>query len=189
MQGQVRNMAFDKINALSAPPGHSLTDEPGKWAWEQPPIYADPDDAVDYVTEAIDDNPQQREGILKMLLAGITVEELVNQVSFKGFMKGYYTPDVAELIKPAVGIFLYNMALEEGFEPKMFVEKEDEEEVDDVAFFNILKQRNPELYLKMNEEINRQQRMEADDFIESAYGPVEQPKEASVSFLTTEESK
>lgn len=182
-------MAFDKINALSAPPGHSLTDEPGRWAWERPPVYADPNDAIDYLTDAIEDDPKQRDGILKLLLAGITVEEMVNQIAFKGFMYGYYSPDVAYLIKPAIGIFLYNMALEEGFEPQMFVEKMEDEEVDDVAFFKILKQRNPELYLKMNEEINRQQRMEADDFIESAYGPAEQPKEASVSFLTTEESK
>ena len=33
---------YDKIKALSAPPGHSLTGTPGKWAWEQPPRFADP---------------------------------------------------------------------------------------------------------------------------------------------------
>jgi len=185
-------MAFDKINAISAPPGHSLTDEPGKWAWEQPPIYADPDDAIDYVTDAIEDNPQQREGILKFLLAGITVEEMVNRISFTGFTQGYYNPDVAELIKPAIGIFLYNMALEEGFQPQMFIEREEEEEVDDVAFFNILKERNPSLYMKMSEEINREQRMGADRFIESAYesaGEMPEREEESVSFLTAGESK
>ncbi len=175
-------MAFDKINSLAAPPGHSLTDPPGKWAWERPPVYADPDDAIDYITETID-TPDQRDGILKMLYAGITVEELVGQVAFKGFMQGYYTPDVAELIKPAIGIYLYNMAVEEGFEPQMFVEREEEEAVDDVAFFNILKQRNPELYNSMNEELNRQERMHLEKF-EEEITPKEIPVQPeSVSFL------
>jgi hypothetical protein len=181
-------MARDKITPLAAPPGHSLTDEPGRWPWERPPVYADPDDAIDYITQKLQDD-NTREDLLKMMLAGITVEELVNQVSFKGFMGGYYNPDVAELIKPAIGVFLFSMALEEGFEPVMFREPPEEGQVDDVGFFRIMKQRNPEMYLKMNEEINRQQRMQVDDFIEKTKGDytaiVVEPSE---SFLDVEET-
>ena len=39
---------LDKIKALSAPPGHSLTGQPGKWAWEQPPRFANTNDAIDF---------------------------------------------------------------------------------------------------------------------------------------------
>ena len=126
-----------------------------------------------------------------MLLAGITVEELVAQISFKGFMNGFYSPDVAELIKPAIAIHLADVAEDEGFEPIMFTRQtEDEDQLTDEKFFRILKQRNPELYLQMNEEINRQQRMQVDEFIENIQKdntPV--VVEKSESFLDVEEGE
>lgn len=183
-------MALDKITPLAGPPGHSLTDEPGRWPWDRPPVYANPDDAIDYVTDMTSDEPA-RENILKMLFAGITVEELVAQISFKGFMNGFYSPDVAELIKPAIAVHLADMAEEEGFEPIMFTRQtEDEDQITDEKFFRILKQRNPELYLQMNEEINRQQRMQVDEFIENVQKdntPV--VVEKSESFLDVEEGE
>ena len=100
---------LDKITALAAPPGNSLTGPPGKWAWEQPARFPNPDDAIDFITDTISNGPA-REDMLKLMMAGITIEELTEQVAFKGFMSGAYTPDVAEVIKPAVGIFLYAWA-------------------------------------------------------------------------------
>tara|TARA_Y100000114_G_C11713490_1_gene304712 strand:+ start:311 stop:874 length:564 start_codon:yes stop_codon:yes gene_type:complete len=146
------------ISALAVPPGNSLTDEPGRWPWESPAQFPDPDDAIDYIVENIGDGPA-REDMLKMMLAGITVEELVTQISFKGFAAGAFTPDVAELIKPAIGIFLVSMAQEEGFEPTMFVDTDKQEgEMSDETFFEILKERNPEMFEGMVEELNRMQR-------------------------------
>ena len=37
--------ALDQFNA--PPPGHSLTGEPGAWPWEKPPVYTDPDEALE----------------------------------------------------------------------------------------------------------------------------------------------
>jgi hypothetical protein len=74
-------------------------------------------------------------------------------------MAGAFTPDVAELVKPAIGIFLADMAIQEGFEPQMFVDEEPiEGEVTDEAFFRILKNKNPELFAGMVEELNKDQR-------------------------------
>ena len=178
-------MALDKLTPLAAPPGTGLTDEPGRWAWERPPVYADPNDAIDYLEDKLSDEDTQ-ESLMKMLLAGISVEELVNQVSFKGFMAGFYNPDVAELIKPAVGLLLYDMALENNINPTFFAdEEEDPEELDDAGFFRILKQRNPTLFMQMNEEINRQKRMQDEEITTpKASDPVEQ----SESFLDVEEN-
>ena len=50
-------MARDKITPLSGPPGHSLTDEPGRWPWDRPPVYSNPDDAIDYITDMTSDEP------------------------------------------------------------------------------------------------------------------------------------
>jgi hypothetical protein len=178
-------MALDKLSPLAAPPGTGLTDEPGRWPWEKPPVYSDPDDAIDYLEEKISEEATE-ESMMKMLLAGITVEELVDQVAFKGFMAGFYSPDVAELIKPAVALILYDMALDNGIEPIMFVDREDAAgELDDAGFFRILKQRNPELFMQMNEEVNRQQRMQIDEITKQEPSA---PAPQSESFLDVEEN-
>lgn len=170
----------DKITALAAPPGNSLTDRPGKWAWERPPQFANPDDAIDHITESVSNGPA-KEDMLKLMMAGITIEELVDQVAFKGFMAGAYTPDVAEIIKPAIGVFLYDMALQAGFEPSMFVDEgKPQGSIDDTTFYNIVKSRNPDLYIAMNEERNRMTRM--GETFSTRYID-EQPEEQSASFL------
>ena len=154
---------MDKLSALAAPPGNSLTDAPGKWPWERPARFSSPDDAIDFATESIASGPA-RDDMLKMMMAGITVEELVDQISFKGFIAGAFTPDVAELIKPGMAIFLADLAVQEGFEPQMFVDEGPiEGGVSDEAFFTIMKERNPELFSAMVEEANRMQRDFDDD--------------------------
>jgi len=164
---------------MAAPPGHSLTDTPGKWPWERPPQFASPDDALDFVLDRLED-PMRRKDVMRMMVAGISVQEIVSQVAFKGFMQGYYSPDVAELIKPSIGVYLYKEALEEGFEPRMMSDDKEEEgmregEVDDVSFFKIMKERNPDLFEAMNEEINRQERMEIEGLEQDERTPVEMP--------------
>ena len=77
---------------------------------------------IDFTVESISNGPI-REDMLKMMLAGVTVEELVDQIVFKGFIAGAFTPDVGELVKPALAIFLSDMAIQEGFEPQLFVDE------------------------------------------------------------------
>ena len=160
-----QNMQMDKITPLAAPPGHSLTQEPGRWPWEQPPRIVDPDDAVDFVTEQLD-TPKTKESLMKLLVAGISIEEVVNQIAFKGFMTGTYTPDVAELIKPAVAMYLVHEADKLGFEAKMFSEEPPEEDIDDNSLFEIMKRRNPSLYMKMVEKQNEENRLQVTEEVE-----------------------
>ena len=174
-------MAIDKLTPLAAPPGNSLTDAPGKWPWERPPRFSDPDEAIDYITEKLD-TPQSKEGVLKLMLAGITIEEIVSQVAFKGFASGTFNPDVAELIKPAIAIYLMGVADEKGLTPQLFVDESEEEEVDDVTFFKILKQRNPDLFNAMNEEINENQRMQEQEVLRNSMPPPPPPH----NFLNTQ---
>lgn len=152
-------MALNKIEALAAPPGHSLTDPMGKWAWENPPQFADPNDAVDFVIDKMQRKGTQ-DDLLKMMAAGITIEEIVGQVAFKGFMQGMYTPDVAELIKPSVGIYLMKLATDNNIDYEITVPKTDEQEqMDDATFFEIIQQRNPAMFEAMIETANEQERM------------------------------
>jgi len=178
-------MAIDKITPLAAPPGHSLTGPRGKWPWERPPRFSDPDEAIDYIIESID-TPKSQDSLLKLMLAGITVEEIVAQIAFKGFASGSFNPDVAELIKPAIGVYLMGLAEDNGFEAKLFVEEDEEDEVSDTTFYKILKQRNPKLFEAMNEEINERQRMQQEEALSQQMQP-EAEEELPPSFLTTEE--
>ena len=78
-------------------------------------------DAIDFIIDKLEDKAPQ-EDMLRLLSAGITIEELVNQISFKGFMEGTYSPDVAELIKPALTMYFLTLSLDSGFTPRMFIE-------------------------------------------------------------------
>ena len=177
---------MDKITALAAPPGNSRTDAPGKWAWEQPPQFPNPDDAIDHAVEMLESGPV-KEDMTKLMLAGITVEELVEQMAFKGFMEGAFTPDVAEIIKPALGIALVDIALQAGFEPQMFVETDTiKGEVDDATFFSIVKDRNPQLYFDMNEKLNEEARMQDTEESMTTVKYPDQPAAAG-SFLDAKE--
>jgi hypothetical protein len=167
---------FDKIKAMSAPPGHSLTGEPGKWAWEQPPRFSDPNDAIDFIVDKLDERIPQ-EDMLKMMTAGITIEEIVNQISFKGFMQGQFNPDVAELIKPALAMFLMKLSIDNGFTPRLFIDEDPQPEVSDDRFFSIMKERNPELFNTMNEAINKGVRLEEQAAVNEARAIDEMPDE------------
>ena len=184
-------MAFDKIAALSAPPGHSLTDTPNKWQWEQPPEFSDPNDAVDFVLDGLE-KPNTRKDITRMMAAGITIEELVNQIGLKGFMQGYYSPDVAELIKPSIAIYLMGVADDAGFTPAVSGEGESDGEpqgeVDDQTFFEILKDRNPEMFAAMMEQENEDQRLAEYIKMQSLEEESTPPIEASQSFLDVPDS-
>lgn len=158
-------MALDKIQALSGPPGHSLTDTPNKWAWDKPSEFSNPDDALDYVIEGLEKAGTKRD-LTRMMAAGVSIEELVTQIGFKGFMEGFYTPDVAELIKPSIAIYLMGLADDNGFTPVVFTGGNDdaneyEGQVDDQTFYSIMKERNPEMFAAVLEEANEDERMRA----------------------------
>lgn len=178
---------MDKLSALAAPPGNSLTDAPGKWAWERPARFSDPDEVIDFTVESISNGPI-REDMLKMMLAGVTVEELVDQIVFKGFIAGAFTPDVGELIKPALAIFLSDMAIQEGFEPQLFVDEGPVEgQLSDEGFFRIMKERNPEMFAGMVEELNKIEREQLDELVAKDRAQRERQQRRSIpSFLNVE---
>jgi len=180
---------IDKITALAVPPGNSLTDAPGKWAWEQPPRFSDPNDAIDFIVDRFKEGEGEND-MIKLMAAGITVEELVAQVSLKGFMQGAFTPDVAELIKPAIATYLMKLGVDNGFTPTLFLPKEsDKGQVDDVSFFKILKERNPEVFHDMNERLNRTARMEEEFAVQENIQEMDAiQNQGEGSFITEEQT-
>lgn len=144
---------LDNFNA--APPGHSLTHEKGRWDWDKPPQFSRPDEAVAAILDHIEQPPIIR-GYIKMMYAGISIEEIVNAVTIGGFSSGLFSPDVAEIIKMPIAIYFMGVAEDHQIPVRVFMDTEDggppsEDTIPDDQLFEIMKQRNPDLYAKVEE--------------------------------------
>tara|TARA_R100001230_G_C5653637_1_gene158574 strand:- start:548 stop:1147 length:600 start_codon:yes stop_codon:yes gene_type:complete len=148
----------DMLNGLSSIPGFGMTQPKGKWAWENPPQFSDPNDAIDAIVEKFDEDTTKA-NLEKLLLAGISVEEIINITVMNGFTEGKFNPDVAELIKPALAVKLLTMAQEKDIPVRMFVDDVDSGEMEDEQLFRIMQERNPTMFKELSEKINEQIRM------------------------------
>jgi len=131
------------------PPGWSLTQPKGKWPWDSPPQFTKPDEAVDMIIDKLE-NPKLLERYLKLMIAGVSIEEIVQSISIAGFAEGKFTPDIAELIKPPLAMYLVAKAKENDIPVRIFAAAEQEEE-DEAGLpmgtiLRIMEQRNPDMY-------------------------------------------
>ena len=144
----------DAMTALGAIPGTGMNDPKGKWAWEQPPKITDPDEAVDAVMDQFEEEPNKT-NVLKLMVAGVSIEELVNITVFNAFSEGAFTPDVAEIIKPALVVGLVQLAGEQNVPFRMFSDPVENQEINDTEVFRIMKERNPQVFRGIKEDLNR----------------------------------
>lgn len=142
--------AIDRFNA--PPPGHSLTGPPQNWAWEKPPIYTNAEEAMLYVVERVE-KPEVEENFLRLLLSGTPIEAITNTIVFSGFSEGYWTPDMAEILKPAIAMHFMGLAIENSIPATMFnidpeVEKENNR-VPEEAVLELMQKNRPDMYNKL----------------------------------------
>tara|TARA_R100000988_G_C3989196_1_gene161626 strand:+ start:762 stop:1310 length:549 start_codon:yes stop_codon:yes gene_type:complete len=169
------------LDMLAAPPaGISLTQDNTKYPWGKPPKHANPDDAMTTALDSLE-NPVTRENLLKMLLAGVSVESLVEGFIYSGFESGKFSLDTGLLMKAPLGLYIANIAEEEEV-PYRLLENEDsleEDKLDDVHVLKIMKQNNPRMFEFLKEKANEEIRMGGK--------PMEEDQKAlSESFLTSE---
>ena len=96
------------------------------------------------------------------MVAGISIEEIVSTTVFNGFMEGKFNPDIAELIKPALSLYLMKLADDVDAPFKLYAEDQPTNEIDDEELFQVMQQRNPEMFNKMLENANKTIRMGKD---------------------------
>jgi len=107
-----------QAQAFSGPvPGQSLTDEPGAFPWEQPPMYSEVDDVRNYYTKKIADE-EVTDNLLDMIDLGIPINVISGSMLSKGIMDGIHTVDVKLILQPQIGVLLKNMAEEAGISYK-----------------------------------------------------------------------
>ena len=140
-------VGMDRFN--KAPPGWSLTEPKGKWAWDKPPKHSNPAKAVDAVIDRLED-PSVRTQITKLMVAGISIQEIVNTTVIGGFSQGQFTPDVGEIIKGPLAAYLIGMAAEEDIPVKVYNTGDGlyrvDEGMSDDDLMDIMKDRNPDLF-------------------------------------------
>jgi hypothetical protein len=126
-----------------------LTEPKGKWAWEKPPVHATPDKAVDAVIDRLE-APEVRTQMEKLMIAGVSIQEIVNGIAIGGFSQGQFTPDVAEIIKGPLAAYLMGVAAEEEIPAKVYNTRDGlyqlDEGMSDDDMLAVMKDRNPDLY-------------------------------------------
>tara|TARA_R110000822_G_scaffold127139_3_gene262431 strand:+ start:2306 stop:2887 length:582 start_codon:yes stop_codon:yes gene_type:complete len=140
-------------------PGHSLTDTPKSKPYENPSMFSDPDDAVDFIVDKLN-RPENSARFQKLMFAGMSVEEITNTIALGGFTGGVITPDIAEIIKPPIAMVLINMALEADIPVKIFAGDTSIDEasgMDDETTMRMMADRNPEQLKMMLQEIAAEQ--------------------------------
>ena len=140
-----------------APPGHSLTQDNSRWPWGKPPRDVDPEAALIRGLDGLD-KPSVRQEMMKLLTVGISVEVLVEGFLLQGFQEGKFTPDVAVLIKPVLGLMIADMAEDMNVPFRMFENDDafDEGKMDDPTFFRMMKENNPRMFEYVREKINEE---------------------------------
>lgn len=148
------------------PPGHSLTDAPGKWAWERPPQFASPSQAMDAMLDSLQ-APETEESLIQLLAAGVSIEELTNTMTKLAFMEGKISADVSELLKPNLAVYFMGLAVEAGIDnvTKVFATKDGLPRtnygMDDMQLLKIMKDRNPDMHDQIVRGIPQQKEQQA----------------------------
>ena len=87
-------------------PGASLTNDPEKpYPWEQPPQFANPREAQDYMYTLLS-TPEVAGDVVTALGQGVSVMDLTSLFVFTGFISGKFTPDVGLLIGEPTAYFI-----------------------------------------------------------------------------------
>ena len=164
--------SISKIDSFDMPvPGHSMTDEPKKWPWDKPPEFTDPDEAVEFVADKIQ-KPEVKENFLRLMVSGISIEQIVNTIALGGFSDGRWSPDIAEVIKPPISVILIDMAIKNKIPVKIFEgnpnELDESRKMSPKNTLAVMKERNPEEFKKV---------MQSAQYMKDKLAIEEQPQE------------
>ena len=86
------------------------------------------------------------------MAGGVTVEEIVNTIGLGGFVEGEWTPDTAELIKPALAVYFIGTAIKNKVPVIAFSDEQLREEnqmVSKADTLTMMKEKNPKEFNKV----------------------------------------
>jgi len=117
--------------APRAIPGQSLTADPDNpRPFESPPQFVSLHEASEYIFGNLLDEETYVQ-LMGELMNGRTVMEIVQVVTFSGFAKGLWTPDLMLLLGEPVAYMILALAERAGIEKKIYDGEEDDDEDDE----------------------------------------------------------
>ena len=172
----------------AAPPGISLTVDNQNWPWGNPPQEVDVDIILEDATSKIDNDEVFREELLKLLVAGISVEHIVEAWVMDGFETGKFTLDAGLLAKGPLSVYVAYTAEQYNVPYRMF-EQDDPtagDRMDNKEYLRLLKTNNLKMFNEMRETINKTIR---DGYDKVGRASAEAPQEAPApeGFINIEE--
>ena len=91
---------------FSAPiPGQSLTSEPRNYAWENPPEYAAPEDALIWHIRRLEE-PKKIKSMLGLLELGLDVVTMTEGLLRGAVADGRHSVDVSMIIAPVINEYI-----------------------------------------------------------------------------------
>jgi|TARA_Y100000310_G_scaffold96205_2_gene93972 hypothetical protein len=187
----IKKGSVNDVDAFDFPvPGHSLTDIPNSKSWDKPPEFTDADEAVSFIAEKIN-KPEVKENFLRLMAAGVSVEQIVNTISLGGFSDGRWNPDLAEIIKPPVAMLLVDMAIKNKIPVKIFEgnphEQDESQRISPQNTLKVMKERQPEEFdkiMKMSQYMKaKEQEPESEGFINMEQQTEQLPIEEEESII------
>ena len=151
-------MEQKKFDLLApAPAGISLTEDNRNYPWGNPPKYADPDQAMDAAINSLE-TTSTRNNLIKMLMAGVSIESLIEGFIYSGFESGKFSLDTGLLMKPSLALYIAGIAEEEEMPYRMFESDKplEEDEIGDVHVLKIMKKNNPRMFEFIKEKVNEE---------------------------------
>lgn len=152
--------ALDPFSRM--PAGWTLTQSPGKWPWDRPPKFTNPDEAVSFIIDRLEQE-DVHEQFVRLMFAGISIQEIVKTITLGGFSQGFFTPDVAEIVKTPLAFYLLGVAAEYEIPVKFFATSNGMPQrdmgLDEVELMNIMKERNPDFAKHVLETLNTEPTM------------------------------
>lgn len=149
------NELVDLKTQGSVIPGQSLTNDPDKpYAWETPPEFTNPHEAIDYILVTLLE-PETIKNISKSLTAGASLIDITNVILYSGFSGGKWTPDLMILLlEPTMYVL---MAIAERLDVEYLIDNEDEDDnlvaSADVAAVLSSEPEQPEIFKEMESQI------------------------------------
>ena len=174
----------------AAPPGIGMTSPKGNFPWERPARHDNSEVAATTVIEKIEGQPQVKEQMLNLMSVGSPIETIVNTVTFMGFVNGEWTPDTAELIKPALMFYFIGAALENNIEATVYnVEPDEENQQSEQDLIRIMKDFRPDEFEMATTELPQSENNVAvmDGMVEEPEQTVPNEGQSIEGFITRKE--
>tara|TARA_R100001443_G_scaffold17580_4_gene28105 strand:- start:8608 stop:9378 length:771 start_codon:yes stop_codon:yes gene_type:complete len=158
-------------------PGASLTNDPEKpYPWEQPPQFANPREAQDYMYTLLS-TPEVAADIVTALGQGISVMDLTSLFVFTGFVSGKFTPDVGLLIGEPTAYFIMGIGEMANIEYKI---EDDDTDLDEFIEGNITEEIMKLNNMERIKQLSNKNKVQKKDLPKEVLAEVEQRVDTSL---------